>query len=153
VRDRPPGPTPAEADDRDSRKRLVGVSDYVAQRFTTVSDALGQPDGGGLLTTALTAALEPHRLEFTLESAPLETIGRAVARRRITCRAMDQTDVESVHGSITVLAVNSGKDPITEVLVTARVDAAFAREAAAAARRFLEQLTSQIADHGSTRHV
>jgi hypothetical protein len=106
---------------------------------------LSTADAHDLLTTALNAALEPDGPRVSVRISPLETIGRTVARAGLSCQAIDPQVAETQGvGTITVLAVRSGREALTELLVSVRVEEEHARQAATVARRFLEQVTALL---------
>jgi hypothetical protein len=125
------------------RDHLVSVCDYVALPLDEVATLLSRAGSRDLLATALNAALEPDGPRVSVRISPIETIDRAAAHAHVMYQAIDPA-VAEMHGdgTITMLVVRTGREALTELLVSVEVEEESARQAATVARRFLERLTA-----------
>jgi hypothetical protein len=117
---------------------LVSVCDYVDLPLGAVIEFLGSADVDALLTDALADALgsDPQHVEVRVEVP--EVLGNAMARARVTVSAPGAPSA----GTVTAMVVSSGRESLTELLVSVRVGEGQQRRAALAARRFLERVTA-----------
>ena len=125
--------------------RTMRVCDYVDVPFDSVCALLRAPG----LTEDLQASLA---LAVALDDEPevtagaLEALTDGVARIHVSWRFMDPTAGERTgEGTILVLALQTGRTAVTEVLAAIDVDDAFAPEASAATRRFLDDFARRLA--------
>jgi len=116
----------------DGSIRMVSVCDYVAQLFDTVKAFLARPDVSELVNAGLDL---PVRLR------PVEAIGRAVAQAPV---AWAVEDAAGATGRITLLVVNSGREALTEVLVSAWTGEKAAGRIATAARALLDRVSTLL---------
>jgi hypothetical protein len=124
--------------------RTMRVCDYVDLPFETVSDLLRAPELEDQLVAALAVALGIDVDEATVSAGELEAVTDGVSRLHVTW----QTAGHDGEGTILLLALQTGRDSITELLATVAVRDERAPEAAAATRRFLEHLVAELAHAG-----
>jgi len=126
------------------QRRTMRVCDYVELPFETVSDLLRAPELADQLVAALAVALGIDVDEATVSAGELEGVTDGVSRLHVTWR----TAGHDGEGTILLLALQTGRDSITELLATVAVRDEGAPEAAAATRRFLEHLVDDLARAG-----
>ncbi len=127
-----------------SNVRTMKVCDYVERPFLDVTEMLSSSDAEELLTAALRAGLGPGVSSVEVRAVP-QPATRDAARFDVDWCATDQAGGASRGtGSILVLVVDSGRDAVTELLVTVLIAEELAVQAAAATHRFLHELTRQL---------
>ena len=97
--------------------RTIRVCDYVDLPFETVSDLLRAPELEDQLLAALSVALGIDVDEATVSADELEAVTDGVSRLHVTWR----TGGHDGEGTILLLALQTGRDSITELLATVAV--------------------------------
>lgn len=127
------------------RPRTMRVCDYVDLPFEEVTRQLARPGAIGLLAASLRAALGADAGSVTVRASSPEMVGHAVAQIKVRWQAVDHGGGEA-HGSgtLTVLVVQSGRDAVTELLVTVPVADEVAGTAASVTHRFLGEVSARL---------
>jgi hypothetical protein len=124
----------------------MSVCDYVDLPLDVITDLLARPDVDDLLADALGAALGPAGGVVTVHATAPESVGRDMARVHASWQACGTTGKSSAGtGTIVALVVQSGREAVTELLVTVPVaDERSVRMSAAATHRFLDELAGRL---------
>ena len=122
------------------------VCDYVDLPFEVVTAMFEAPDIDDVLAVALRSAVGTDAREVTISTSPPQRLGDGVARVEATWRTVEATGRESAgHGSLLALVVQSGREAVTEILVTVAVPKDVSPRAAGVTRRFLAEVTASLA--------
>ncbi len=129
------------------RTRTMRVCEYVDVPFDRVAAALEAPDLDDVMTSALQAAVGAEAGRVTMRTSSCERVGERLARVQASWWAVDADQAgDAARGSGTLLAlvVQSGCEPVTELLATVTVTDGSASRAAAVTRRFLEEVAAAL---------
>lgn len=126
-----------------AERRPMRVCAYVELPFEAVVERLGQPQADDLLAAALHAAAGHGPADLEVEVHELEVVARRMARVRVSWRPR-RPGREARSGTLLILAVQSGADPLTELLIDLVVEGSKAPGTAAAVRRFLNELERRL---------
>ena len=127
-------------------QHTLHICEYVNVSLFDVLDLLAQPGSEELLGAALRRAVGSAGEGLDLQASIAEQLSDTSARLFLEWRGTDR-DGRELEGSarISLIVVQSGSEPITEVLAALQVDEDVATWVAAAARRFLGEVTAQLA--------
>ena len=131
--------------------RPMSVPGYVEVAFEDVLDAFAQADTiAELLDAAVVGAFPPGSIVRLRASAP-EHLTKWSARVKLAWHFVDPRG----HGfdgdaTIQVLVLQSGNEPLTELLLTVTVDDQYATALADAVHRFLDELVRRLARQPAT---
>ena len=132
------------AEDR-ATERTLHLCGYVNLPLADVFDAFDRPGMQELLGASLRKAMGSAGERMSLRASGAEHLSDTTARLSVDWRTTDrQGAVYEGSATISLLVVQSGSDPITELLVALPVDEAAAAWVAAATRRFLDDVTEQL---------
>ena len=126
--------------------RIMRVCDYVDLPLELVAAMLEAPDVDDMLAVALQSAVGADARDVTVRTNAPERLGDGVARIAATWQTIDSTGRESTGvGTLLALVVQSGREAVTELLVTVSVPMDVSPRAAGVARRFLAEVTASLA--------
>lgn len=126
-------------------ERTMRLDAYVDLALVDVIERFARPDIDDVLATTMSAALE-GRERVVVRTSPPERLTANAARIAVDWQPVDPAGrTRAGTASIQLLVVQSGKNPITELLVTLIVTDDDARPIAHATRRFLDRLTERLA--------
>lgn len=123
--------------------RLAG---YVDMTFDDVMGAFAKSRIDGVLCSAMRVGLGMTDEPVIVHASEPELVADGSARVAVSWWFSDHSG--SVHdgtASVQLLKIRSGREPITELLLTLTVDENRATETATAAHRLLDELTDHIA--------
>lgn len=125
--------------------RWVRVSGYVAMGFDSAIERFADPSIDGVLEAALARAvgLPPSSLQVR-GTAPVRVSSSNAYFGLVWRIDRDGRAPRRGTGSIALLRVQSGHDPITEVLVSVRTDEGEARRVATSLHRFVDDLLARL---------
>ena len=126
-------------------ERSLHLSGYVDRAFDAVVEVFRGSEIDELMTAALAAATGPAGGEIVLHGQQPEAVSVSTERVVVGWRleGADGTTSEGM-ATISLLVVQSGHDPVTEVLLTLSVPDEGATWIAPALRRFLDELTGRL---------
>ena len=126
--------------------RTLHLCDYVNLSLDDVIGLFARPDMEELLASSLRKAMGSAGERMSLRASGAEQLSDATARLFVDWRTTDR-DGTPYAGSATIslLVVQTGADPITELLVALPVDQEVAPWVAAATRRFLDEVITRLA--------
>lgn len=124
-------------------RRSLRLCSYVELPFDAVVDQLGQAPVGDVFASSILAPLErdPGRLDLWADD--VELVARGVARVRVSWKVPGTSDAART-ATVSVLAVRTGRDPLTELLLDVPVAPSAAARGALAARAFLTALDGHL---------
>ena len=126
--------------------RTLHLCGYVNLSLEDVLGLFARPDMEELLASSLRKAMGSAGERMSLRASGAEQLSDATARLFVDWRTTDR-DGRAYEGSATIslLVVQTGVDPITELLVALPVDEEVAPWVAAATRRFLDEVITRLA--------
>lgn len=127
-------------------QRTLHLCEYVELSLDDVLAAFGRPDIEEVLKASLQHALGSMGERMTLHAAAVDQMSDSSARVVVDWSTTTR-DATPVAGTavLSLLTVQSGSAPITEVLVALPVAEDVATWVAAAMRRFLDHVTDRLA--------
>ena len=127
-------------------QHTLHICEYVNVSLSDVLDLLAQPGSEELLGRALRRAVGSAGTGLDLHASVAEQLSDTSARLFLDWRGTDREGHDFAGSArISLLVVQSGSEAITEVLAALQVDDDVATWVAAAARRFLGEVTAQLA--------
>lgn len=132
----------ADVIDLTDERRPMRVCAYVELPFEAVLERF-LPAPGYIVSVVASRALGAEAEALGLSAHDLEIVSRWVARLRLSWRAADSTS-ELRSATLSLLAVQSGHDALTELLVDVPVGVATARHAAEVVQRLLAELDNEL---------
>jgi hypothetical protein len=131
--------------------RTVTVPGYVEVGFDDVVDAFAREALIADLLDQATVDAFPAGSIVRLQAGTPQTLTRTSARVKLTWQFIDpRSHPFEGDATIQLLVLQSGKDPLTELLLTVTIDDAYAHGVATAVRRFLDDLSTRLA--GASAH-
>jgi hypothetical protein len=127
--------------------RMMRVCDYIALPYDTVVGLLDASDGRLYLEDALAAALGGDRSKTTVSAWSPARVARRMTQVHVSWHIsdLDGRDVAG-DGVLLVLGLQTGREPLTELIATIAVEDELSATASATARRFLDDLTARLLD-------
>jgi hypothetical protein len=126
--------------------RTVTVPAYVEIAFAEVIRAFAHEEQIAELLDAATVYAFPPGSTVRLRSSPPEVLTRSSARVRLAWEFIDPRGRPFEGGAtIQLLVLQSGNEPLTELLVTTTIDDRYAHGVAIAVHRFMDGLVSRLA--------
>ena len=132
----------------EAERRPMRVCAYVELPFEAVVDRLERASGQELLAAAIRRAAGMDAAGLELRSSGLEVLARGTARVGLSWRVTAGTG-EVRSGTLSLLAVQGGNEPLTELLVDLSVRPSSAAHAAGIVRRLLTDLERHLAELAS----
>lgn len=126
--------------------RTLHLCGYVNLSLDDVFGLFDRPDVEELLASSLRKAMGSTGERMSLTASGTEQLSDTSARVFVHWRSTDREGQTYEGGAtISLMVVQSGADPITELLVALPVDERVAAWVAAATRRFLDDVTARLA--------
>lgn len=127
-------------------ERTMRLADYVERGLADVVAAFERPDVDGALAAAMRAALGLTEEPIAVRTTEPVYIAAGSALVSVSWSYVDPTGLEHQGcASLQMLVIQSGSEPMTELLVTMAVDQERATEVATVAHRLLDDLTRYLA--------
>ena len=124
--------------------RSVHLSAYVDAALHDLLETFASPEAGALLEAAVAAALGVDAGDVSVSIGDPTAVSATTARVALTWRVGAAGPERSGPATITLLLVQSGRSPLTELLVSIPVGGDVPAGIAGAARRFLDELITRI---------
>ena len=135
-----------------TNEHTMRLGAYVGLPLDDVIERFGRPDMDEVLTHTWAAALDGRSDRMDLRTSAPERLAANDARVKVRWELADQAGRTSEgSASIQLLVVQSGREPLTEVLATLTVGEDVARPVAGAVRRFLDLLTDRLASEADAQ--
>jgi hypothetical protein len=140
-------PTVTEAPYQEARpgSRQLRVCEYVDRSLPELMTALASDDIEKTLAQALAKAVAVDGDHVTVKTTPPVVISAINAELTVAWRVDFGTFEREGSAKVDLLVVQSGQEPLTEVLVTTSVTDREAEAVASATHRFLDELTLRLA--------
>jgi len=124
--------------------RNLQLSAYVDAALHDLLETFASPEAGALLEEAVEAALGVDAGAVSVSIGAPSAVSGTTARVAVTWRVAAAGPERSGPATITLLLVQSGRSPLTELLVSIPVGGDVPDGIAGAARRFLDELVARI---------
>jgi hypothetical protein len=126
-------------------ERTLHLSSYVDRAFDDVVERFRRPGIDELLDSSIAVAVGGSQPGAVLRASSPQTVSHATARVPVDWRFSGAGGgIAEGAGVISLLVVQSGRDPVTEVLVTVAVPDEAAHRVAPVLRRFLDELAARL---------
>ena len=124
--------------------RSVHLSAYADAALHDLLETFASPEAGALLEEAVSVALGVDAEAVTVSIGAPTAVSAAAATVAVTWRVATAGGERSGPATITLLLVQSGRSPLTELLVSIPVGGDVPDGIAGAVRRFLDELVTRI---------